>query len=107
MRALFHSYHLCFAVGEQKIFESAQERVNTAGVYRLKLCKNGVWQEVTVDDNFPCDASGSLLYAYSNQNELWVSVIMVSDLSPPSFLHLLLLPFGAGASTRESFCKGI
>jgi calpain-15 len=27
---------------------------NKEGVYRLKFCKNGNWEEVTVDDYFPC-----------------------------------------------------
>lgn len=27
---------------------------NKYGIYRVKFCKNGVWEEVTVDDYFPC-----------------------------------------------------
>ena len=27
---------------------------NKEGVYRLRFCKNGNWEEVTVDDYFPC-----------------------------------------------------
>lgn len=25
-----------------------------AGFYRVKICKNGCWQTVTIDDYFPC-----------------------------------------------------
>ena len=28
--------------------------VNEIGIYRVKLCKNGEWQIVTIDEFFPC-----------------------------------------------------
>jgi calpain-15 len=31
---------------------------NEEGVYRVKICKNGEWQEVVIDDYFPCFPNG-------------------------------------------------
>ena len=30
------------------------KEINDQGLYRVRLCKNGEWQEVVVDDYFPC-----------------------------------------------------
>ena len=35
------------------------KQVNSLGIYRVKLCKNGEWVTVTVDDYFPCYPMGS------------------------------------------------
>lgn len=31
-----------------------QNIINPHGIYRLRLCKNGEWQTVTIDDMIPC-----------------------------------------------------
>lgn len=49
--------------------------VNNIGIYRVKLCKNGEWVTVTVDDYFPCFPMGSPIFSRSNGNELWVLII--------------------------------
>jgi len=32
--------------------------INQLGIYRVKLCKNGEWVTVTIDDFFPCYPMG-------------------------------------------------
>ena len=48
---------------------------NEDGLYRVKLCKNGEWVEVTLDDYFPCSETGGPIFSRSNGNELWVLLI--------------------------------
>jgi calpain-15 len=48
---------------------------NEEGVYRLRICNNGAWVEVTVDDYFPCMENGGPIFSRSNGNELWVLLI--------------------------------
>lgn len=42
------------------------------GAYRLKINKNGVWTEVTIDDFMPCALEGQPLFTRTHGNELWV-----------------------------------
>lgn len=43
----------------------------------MKLCKNGEWMEVTVDDYFPCTAGEGEgpVFSRSHNNELWVLLL--------------------------------
>jgi calpain-15 len=41
----------------------------------VKLCKNGNWTEVTVDDYFPCTLNGGPIFSRSNGDELWVLLL--------------------------------
>jgi calpain-15 len=59
----------------EDIFPVHSKTVNEAGVYSLRLCKNGQWQEVRVDDYFPCYPGGGPIYSRSNGNELWVLLL--------------------------------
>ena len=45
------------------------------GLYRIKICKNGTWREVTIDDLIPCFAKGEPAYSQSAQKDLWVPLI--------------------------------
>ena len=51
--------------------------VSPRGKYAVRLYDDrlGNWRVVTVDDSFPCDASGTPLFAQPHQGELWVLVL--------------------------------
>lgn len=48
---------------------------NELGIYRVRLCKNGRWEEVTVDELIPCYVKGEPIFATSSGNELWVPIL--------------------------------
>jgi len=48
---------------------------NSQGVYRVKLCKNGEWVMVTVDDYFPCYPMAGPMFSRAHGNELWVLLL--------------------------------
>jgi calpain-15 len=48
---------------------------NKEGVYRVKLCKNGEWSIITVDDYIPCIPDSGPIFAKTSPNELWVSIL--------------------------------
>lgn len=59
----------------EDLFPIDSKEKNDAGVYNVKLCKNGTWQNVRVDDMFPCYPGGGPIYSRSNGNELWVILL--------------------------------
>ncbi|VDM98268.1 unnamed protein product [Thelazia callipaeda] len=49
---------------------------NPWGIYLIRLCINGHWQVVLVDDFFPCyPQTHGLAFAVGRRNQLWVSLI--------------------------------
>lgn len=49
--------------------------VNQFGIYRVKLCINGEWIYITLDDFFPCYPMGSPIFSAAHGNELWVLLL--------------------------------
>lgn len=48
---------------------------NEQGIYKLKLCHVGRWQQAVVDDYFPCFPLGGPIFARSERKELWVMLL--------------------------------
>jgi len=48
---------------------------NKEGIYRIRLCKNGEWHTVTVDDYIPCYFNAGPIFSRANGDELWVLLI--------------------------------
>lgn len=51
------------------------QEYNEQGLYQLKICKNGEWLKVTVDDYIPCYYSGGPMFCRATGDELWVLLL--------------------------------
>ena len=51
------------------------KETNPEGIYKVKLCKNGEWMIVTIDDYFPCHPLGQPIFSTSHGTELWVLLL--------------------------------
>lgn len=58
----------------ERLFLSPMQ-INTNGVYRLRICKNGEWQSVTIDDSVPCEPISHPKFTRSIDNDLWPMLI--------------------------------
>ncbi|XP_067949690.1 calpain-15-like [Watersipora subatra] len=51
------------------------DQLNPYGVYGFKLCVNGDWREVIIDDKLPCDSEKQLMFAKGKRRQLWVPLL--------------------------------
>jgi calpain-15 len=49
--------------------------INDYGIYKVKICKMGEWQNVTVDDLIPCLPKGPPIFASCYSSEIWAMII--------------------------------
>ena len=59
----------------ERIFISGKN-YNPKGLYAIAICINGIWEEILLDDYFPCSKkSRRPAYSYSNDNNLWMMLL--------------------------------
>jgi calpain-15 len=49
--------------------------INKEGVYLVRLCHNGLWKTIIVDDCFPCNQYRQLAYTQANRYQSYVPLI--------------------------------
>ena len=68
LSALAEKYNLI-----KRLFKS--DIYNENGIYQVKLCVNGEWTTVVVDDFIPCVPLSPPLVTRSQSNELWIVIL--------------------------------
>ncbi|CAF3665498.1 unnamed protein product [Rotaria sp. Silwood1] len=51
------------------------QNVNSEGIYLVRLCHNGLWTTIIVDDFFPCYEDGTLLFTKARRRQLFIPII--------------------------------
>ena len=55
--------------------QAEPQKVNPHGIYDIRLCINGQWRYIRLDDYFPCKFNGDTIYARAHGPELWVLLL--------------------------------
>ena len=59
----------------ERLFISGKE-YNKMGLYAVAICINGIWEEIILDDYFPCTADSKRpAFSYSKDNTLWMMLL--------------------------------
>ena len=45
------------------------------GTHKIRLCKRGVWNVISIDDYLPCDKHNQLVFSYARRRQFWVPFI--------------------------------
>lgn len=53
----------------------ARKHFSPSGIYEVRLCINGKWQSIIVDDYFPCYPNGGPIFTSCTTNEIWVLLL--------------------------------
>lgn len=80
------------------------------GAYQVRLCKDGAWRTVLIDDLFPCDLNGKLVFSKVNAViEQWMLKFEIKSLSGYFVMfffflvNIMLLHFSEEEHSKISF----
>ena len=51
------------------------QEYNECGTYLVRLCKDGLWRNVIIDDALPCNRNRALCYTTAARRQLWVPLL--------------------------------
>ncbi|CAF0817246.1 unnamed protein product [Adineta ricciae] len=49
--------------------------INEEGAYLIRICYNGVWKIILVDDYFPCTVHNQLAYSQASRHQIYIPLI--------------------------------
>ena len=52
-----------------------EQEYSEYGAYLVRLCKDGLWRNVIIDDQLPCNRNDALAYTNAARRQLWVPLI--------------------------------